>query len=270
MTKYIPVTTVIPPGTVVIRHNLAEVRKVNKVPIIAGVLGGMCFYLSASPVYQLVFTGVAALILLGIFVYFILRRHRRREQPEVDLSIGSPEPIRSRYPGLPPSMSEVQDHAQGPIVGGSSTGYGGVVAANQHAAPTRYHSATPTSVDVTFSGGSSSMYASTSNLPNPSAIPMGVTHTRTPSAASGEASVHQTPSASSLFQPNRRGGVGIATTSANMGMVHEEDGGPFADSNRVPTPQGVFVHEDGGSIRDLDVRGGGTPPQYRYGSSSRF
>lgn len=42
MTKYVPVVTVIPPGTVVIRHNLVEGRKTNKVPIIAGALGGRC------------------------------------------------------------------------------------------------------------------------------------------------------------------------------------------------------------------------------------
>ena len=208
------------------------------------------------------------MILLGIVVYFMLRRRRRREQPQVDLSIGSPEPVRARYPGLPPSMSEVQEYGQGPVAEGATTSYGGV-AANQHAVPARYRTASPTSVDVTFSGGSSSMYASTSNLPNPSANPTSVTHQRTPSGASGEASVHQTASASSLFHPNRRGGTGIGT-SANMGMVHEEDGGPFADSNQVPTPQGVFVHEDGGSIRDVDMRGGGTLPQYGYGSSSRF
>jgi hypothetical protein len=199
----------------------------------------------------------------------MLRRRRRREQPQIDLNIGSPEPARPRYPGLPPSVSEIQEYGHGPVAGGASTSYGGVAAANQHAVPARYHSGTPTSRDVSFSGGTSSMYASTSNLPNPSANPTSATHQRTPSGASGEASVRQAASASSLFQPNRRGGTGVGT-SANMGMVHEEDGGPFADSNRVPTPQGVFVHEDGGSIRDLDVQGGGTLPQYGYGSPSRF
>jgi hypothetical protein len=48
MTKYIPVTTVLPPGTVVIRHNLAATKKVNKVPIIAGVLGGRRSEISVS------------------------------------------------------------------------------------------------------------------------------------------------------------------------------------------------------------------------------
>ncbi|KAJ3512001.1 hypothetical protein NMY22_g15466 [Coprinellus aureogranulatus] len=306
MTKYIPVVTVIPPGTVVIRHNLVESRKTNKVPIIAGSLGGL-----------------VALILLGIIVFFILRRRRRRQQEGLEMppALASPEPTRPSlsYPGLPPPVSQVRVQGQSPSnivpdphpymtharaytqgqqqstsmgTGSSSSGAGGVGGPPRNIMTVTHRSQSPNSRGAGGREGEaalSSMFSSATDLRNVSSVSVGQDAAyHTPSSSGGGASG---------YYPNRvgrgNGGsgseAGLAPTGTGamrrLGEEEEEeeveDWSPFDDRNRAPTPtlhpnpnmnpntnvRGVFVHEDGGSVR---AETPGLPPYVGSGGGERF
>ncbi|KAJ3506684.1 hypothetical protein NMY22_g17167 [Coprinellus aureogranulatus] len=124
------------------------------------------------------------------------------------------------------------------------------------------------------------MYASSSNLRSTSPNIVGANHYRSPSAISGDTTLHQDPSISVYSQQSwNAGNVSGTAAPLRMHVVPEEDRdrkNPFSDNNQVTLgPEGVFVHQDGGSAPDLSrggAGGGGTnrtssPPP--YGGSPR-
>ncbi|KAJ3533540.1 hypothetical protein NMY22_g7288 [Coprinellus aureogranulatus] len=129
----------------------------------------------------------------------------------------------------------------------------------------------------------SSMFSSASDLRNVSSV------------SGGQDAAYHTPSSSgggdaSRYQPNCRPGasdMGSAPTGGTMRMMSEEEEeeveewSPFDDRNRAPTPnphpnpntntntnvRGVFVHEDGGSVR---AETPGLPPYVGSSGGERF
>ncbi|KAF6750197.1 hypothetical protein DFP72DRAFT_1072536 [Ephemerocybe angulata] len=245
ITEY-PVTSVIPPGTVIIRHNLSVSKKSSsKVPIVAGALGG-----------------IVGLILVGVGIFFLLRRRRRRANdalPVIDPGCsdyhGGVAPPQPRYPTTDGTrtMSEVPSMYSASNVTGQSAGQQGQFFVRNATSPEPTHRP---SIDAPSTGGMSSMYASTGQY-------VGGHHERSSSATSGGSGYV--------------GGVHAPT----MGMVPEEglyrsfqDGrgvvessdikNPFIDrSEREIHPADVVVHEDGGRIEyHPQVAAPSYPPPY--------
>ncbi|RXW13649.1 hypothetical protein EST38_g12205, partial [Candolleomyces aberdarensis] len=269
-TTAVAYTTVIPPGTVVINEAI-PLKKSNTVAIVAGALGG-----------------AAVLVIIGLIVFFTLRRRRRRRmESQGALSEIDPDVMSRRSAGgvaydyrrpSEPNMAEVgrnntirtfTDQRDQTTITDDSYGphTRGLVVQNQSSStslPFRNGvNQTRTSIDdVSSTGGaSSSMYTS----PHRSARGLSPQPGRY-----GSGSHHQHMSSADASYGGGGGG--------GMGMVHEEDGGgPFADYGQqrggaqilddpfvdhgpldppppltgLPPSNGVFVHEDGGSIRSF-------------------
>ncbi|KAJ3548993.1 hypothetical protein NMY22_g1050 [Coprinellus aureogranulatus] len=230
-TTNIPVTTVISPGTVVIRHNVEVARKSNKVAIISGTVGG-----------------IAILILIGIAVFFALRRQRRREDSP-DPSVAQ-QPTRSRHPGLlPPLLFERTEHAEDQEQDQIRTPAAGSASIAQRSF----------TQCIAQAEGNASIVVPDNDLYDPSAPVLAETQNRSPPALeSGETSTPRPNHARPHHQPSWSLGSGtglVLPLRMNTTPEEEERKNPFSNSNQVILgPAGVYIHQDGGSVPDLGHR----------------
>ncbi|KAJ3509193.1 hypothetical protein NMY22_g16373 [Coprinellus aureogranulatus] len=265
MTKDFVQTTVIAPGTVIIKHYLAQ-PKPRTVPIIAGAVAGF-----------------VALILLCGAILCIRRRRRQRAAAVGHSHVGPPDP--ARPPGLYPAMlqeqslrqgqfrqtpQDLQDSlpAQGPMGTGSSTSYDVVSGPARnamtviHRAPNRSPSAASGIASIE---GSLSMYTSTASGRDLPPTTAGYQHHRTLSATSGQSTSNQSTSSyasTTHLQPNRRADVQRGLSASGMEMVREDERRDLlVDSRDEQGSASVFVHQDGRSVRNMSLDDGRATPR---------
>ncbi|KAJ2935379.1 hypothetical protein H1R20_g1716, partial [Candolleomyces eurysporus] len=244
-------TSVIPPGTVIVQKLEATKKPSNLVGIIAGALGG-----------------AVILVIMGLILLTVRRRRRRREAAALDPSV-NPQVGRS----VTSSSLERQSHEGG---GGGAMSEASAVNEMGRISLTR-GGVTPLRQSMTSNGynshGHEHLGASSSSA---TSHPHHQSPPRAPSLVGQPVRYSPNNATSPSMSSESEASRYARRTMERMveeGQENRLGGDPFHDMHRVEDPfiengplqrplsplrplplppGGVFVHEDGGSIRDFD------------------